>query len=88
MQVAVGNDGQPVDLQSLPRVALSDRMQCDWCAACITDVHRTCTNCGDYDACITCCRAKRTEDQVRQAHKPMSVISSACCHALQDCRIK
>ncbi|KAA6427483.1 MAG: hypothetical protein FRX49_02146 [Trebouxia sp. A1-2] len=62
-EVAVGNDGQPVDLKSLPRVPLTDRMQCDCCAACITDVHRTCTKCGDYDACIRCCRAARAEDK-------------------------
>ncbi len=88
MQVAVGNDGQPVDLKSLPRVPLTDRMQCDCCAACITDVHRTCTKCGGYDACIRCCHAVRTEDKVRQPFKPMSVIPSACCHAIHDCRIK
>ena len=71
VQVAIGNDGQPVDLKSLLRVPLTDRMQCDCCAACITDVHRTCTKCGDYDACIRCCRAVRTEDKVMQPYKPM-----------------
>ncbi|KAL0045073.1 hypothetical protein WJX82_007369 [Trebouxia sp. C0006] len=81
-EVAVGNDGQPVDLESLPRVPLTDRMQCDCCAACITDVHRTCTKCGDYDACIRCCRAVRTEDQ-----EPVCGKCKAAMHLLRrfDC---
>lgn len=67
-QVAAGNEGVPVDLKSVRKVELTDRMQCDCCAACITDIHRTCSKCGDYDTCIRCCRSMRQKQDVREAH--------------------
>lgn len=62
-EVAAGNDGKQIDLKSIRKVELAERMQCDACAACITDVHRTCSQCGDYDACVRCCHATRKENQ-------------------------
>ena len=63
LQIAKGDNGKPASLNTLSLVPLVERQQCDGCASCITDVHRTCSECG-YDACIRCCRGLREQGQV------------------------
>lgn len=63
LQIAEGDNGKSASLETLSLVPLVERQQCDGCASCITDVHRTCNECG-YDVCIRCCRGMREQGQV------------------------
>lgn len=58
--------GSAVELQGVKTIPLKDRLQCDCCAAAISDVHRTCSNeqCGDFDMCIKCSLDARKQDKV------------------------
>ncbi|KAL3160540.1 hypothetical protein ABBQ32_010839 [Trebouxia sp. C0010 RCD-2024] len=61
-EIVEGNNGKPANLETLSLVPLVERQQCDGCASCISDVHRTCKACG-YDVCIRCCRTLREQGQ-------------------------
>ena len=81
LQIAIGNNGKPADLATLKLVPLNDRQQCDGCASCITDVHRTCQICG-YDACIRCCRNLREQNKVQPSTSSIHILrqSSQTCY--------
>ena len=67
LQIAEGDNGKSASLETLSLVPLVERQQCDACASCITDVHRTCKECG-YDVCVRCCRGLREQGQVKGTH--------------------
>lgn len=81
LQIAEGDNGKSASLETLCLVPLVERQQCDGCASCITDVHRTCKECG-YDVCIRCCRGLREQGQVSGSLKTspalMTEALSAC----------
>ncbi|KAL3151375.1 hypothetical protein ABBQ38_013204 [Trebouxia sp. C0009 RCD-2024] len=72
-EIAEGNNGKPANLKTLSLVPLVERQQCDGCASCISDVHRTCKACG-YDVCIRCCRTAREQGQ--------AVVCGKCCNSV------
>lgn len=80
LQVAEGDNGKPASLETLTLVPLVERQQCDGCASCITDVHRTCKECG-YDACIRCCRGLREQGQVRGT-QDITCLQNSSVHCL------